>query len=112
MDDGDLTVIIQGPSSGDFSNYNVPLINYIIVRQNVIIPIADLEDLRDEAVIESEKTDVYSPHSLENLNVAIEEATNLLERVKEDGLDESDSDVQEDIRTAINQRSEEHTSEL
>ncbi|HLR68851.1 MAG TPA: family 43 glycosylhydrolase, partial [Virgibacillus sp.] len=103
VDDGELTVSIQGPSSGELSNYNDPLINYIIVRQNVIIPIADLEDLRDEAVIESEKTDVYSPHSLENLNVAIEEATNLLERVKEDGLDESDSDVQEDIRTAINQ---------
>src|SRR5699024_6816948 len=97
--DGELDLRIQGPSEADLTNYNDPLINYIIIRENIIIPYSDLEDIIEMAEIQLEKEDVYTPYSLEVLVQRIEEAHAVVELIQK-----NDGDVtlfQDEIRTTI-----------
>ena len=101
--DGELDLKIQGPASATLTNYNDPLVNYIIIKKYVVIPVSDLEGKIAEAKIEAEKTDVYYPKGIEVLNTAITEAEALLQDINENELDVATKAVQEEIRTAIKQ---------
>lgn len=99
--DGELDLKIQGPASAALTNYNDPLVNYIIIKKYVVIPMSDLEAKIAEARIEAAKTDVYYPKGIEALNSVIKEAEALLNDINENQLDIASKAVQEDIRTAI-----------
>ena len=60
--DGMLNVSIAGPSAGTLTNYNDPLINYIIVRKSVILEFSDLQSVIDMAkgLTEQPQYTVYS----------------------------------------------------
>ncbi|WP_160724309.1 family 43 glycosylhydrolase [Bacillus sp. USDA818B3_A] len=99
--DGELDVRIQGPATASLSNYNDPLVNYIIIKNYVVIPLSDLEAKVESAKKEAEKTDTYTQFSLESLNKAITQADALVKTIKENGLDAQNKTNQEKIRTAI-----------
>ncbi|PMC37316.1 hypothetical protein CJ195_11170 [Bacillus sp. UMB0899] len=101
--DGELDLKIQGPASATLTNYNDPLVNYIVIKKYVVIPVSDLEAKIAEAKGEAEKTDVYYPKGIEVLNTAIKEAEALLNDINENGLDVSSKAVQEKIRSSIKQ---------
>lgn len=56
VSDGQLNVAIQGPATAGLNSHNDPLINYLIIRQNVTIPLSDLEDKLAEALVYSADT--------------------------------------------------------
>ncbi|HUC92840.1 MAG TPA: family 43 glycosylhydrolase [Paenibacillus sp.] len=98
VDDGQMTVRIQGPATAALNNYNDPLVSFITVRQSVIIPLSDLEAKIAEAKSEAAKPE-YAPYSVAALNAVIGEAEALAARVNESGI--GNAAVQEDIRAAI-----------
>ncbi|MFD0693940.1 OmpL47-type beta-barrel domain-containing protein [Paenibacillus sp. GCM10027628] len=98
--DGQLNASIQGPSSGTLTNYNDPLVNYIIVRLHVTIPITDLQAQIAAAKVESGKS-IYTKYSLDVLNKTILQAEALVARVTQNGVDIAT--VQDEVRAAINQ---------
>ncbi|WP_251028780.1 family 43 glycosylhydrolase [Bacillus sp. ISL-18] len=100
--DGELDVRIQGPATASLSNYNDPLINYIMIKKYVVVPLSVLEAKIASAKKEAEKTDTYTQFSLEPLNKAITQAEALVKAIKENGLEAQDKTNQEQIRTAIN----------
>ncbi|MDL4843160.1 Ig-like domain-containing protein [Aquibacillus rhizosphaerae] len=97
--DGELDLRIQGPSSANLTNYNDPLVNYIIIKKSVMLSITDLEDKVATAEAEASKTETYTASSLENLNTIIEQARALVASVNEDGVDVTT--IQAEIRTAM-----------
>src|SRR5690606_25750103 len=105
---GELTVRIQGPATAELTNHNDPLVNYIIVKKNVIIPITDLEAVIADAQIEADKNDYYTTSSIENLAMAIDVGQELVDSVLIDGVDvrtiqnEIFTTIQ-NITTAVNQ---------
>jgi len=99
--DGELDVRIQGPATAALSNYNDPLVNYIIIKKYVVIPLSDLEAKIESAKKEAEKTNTYTQFSLESLNKAIQQADALVKNINENGLDAQNKTNQEQIRTAI-----------
>ncbi|MBD0384227.1 OmpL47-type beta-barrel domain-containing protein [Paenibacillus sedimenti] len=98
--DGQLNVSIQGPSSGTLTNYNDPLVNYIIVRLHVTIPITDLQAQIAAAKVEAGKT-IYTKYSIETLKQAIVQAEALAASVTQGGVDITA--VQDEVRASINQ---------
>ncbi|MGP4039867.1 FIMAH domain-containing protein [Gracilibacillus sp. D59] len=104
--DGKLNFKIQGPAEDKLTNYNDPLVNYIIVKKYVVLPLSYLEDKIAESKIEAEKTDIYTPISLGVLNNAISEAENYVGEINENNLDVESPEVQEEIRGKVNQLDE------
>ncbi|GIO15749.1 hypothetical protein J19TS2_53040 [Cohnella xylanilytica] len=100
VSDGEMTVRIQGPSSGTLTNYNDPLVNYIVVRQYVVVQLADLQERIDAAKAEAADPK-YTPYSVESVNAAAREAEALAASLAESGADIADPAVQERIRAAI-----------
>ncbi|MFS0635366.1 family 43 glycosylhydrolase [Mesobacillus foraminis] len=101
--DGELDLKIQGPATAGLSNYNDPLVNYIIIRKYVVIPLDDLKSKISEAMAEADKRDTYTKYSLAPLNKAIEQAKGLIQKIEEDQLDVGTKAVQEDIRASMKQ---------
>ncbi|MEH7116497.1 family 43 glycosylhydrolase [Neobacillus vireti] len=101
VNDGELDVRIQGPATASLTNYNDPLVNYIIIKNYVVIPLSDLEAKVETAKKEAEKTDTYTQFSLESLTKAITQADDLVKNIQENGLDSEHKTTQEQIRTAI-----------
>ncbi|WP_255295233.1 family 43 glycosylhydrolase [Bacillus sp. AFS037270] len=99
--DGELDVRIQGPATAALSNYNDPLVNYIIIKKYVVIPLSDLDAKIESAKKEADKTNTYTQFSLESLNKAITQADALVKNINENGLDSENKTIQEQIRTAI-----------
>ncbi|MEH7416193.1 family 43 glycosylhydrolase [Neobacillus drentensis] len=99
--DGELDVRIQGPATASLTNYNDPLVNYIIIKNYTAIPLSDLEAKIESAKKEAEKTNTYTQFSLDSLNQAITQADALVKNIKENGLDAQNKTNQEKIRTAI-----------
>ncbi|QGH33800.1 family 43 glycosylhydrolase [Gracilibacillus salitolerans] len=104
--DGEMNLKIQGPAEDNLSNHNDPLVNYIIVKKYVVLPLNYLEDKIAESKVEAEKTDIYTPISLETLNDAITDAENYVDEVTENNLDVELPEVQEEIRGKVNQLDE------
>ena len=71
--DGMLNVSIAGPSAGTLTNYNDPLINYIIVRKSVILEFSDLQSVIDMAKGLTEQPQ-YTVYSVNKLKAVIETA--------------------------------------
>jgi hypothetical protein len=86
--DGLLDVSIAGPSVGSLSNYNDPLINYMIVRKSVLMELSDLQTAIDMAKELSEKPE-YTAYSVNKLNVVIEAAQGFIDHAYEQGADVS-----------------------
>ncbi|MEH7086823.1 family 43 glycosylhydrolase [Neobacillus drentensis] len=101
VNDGELEVKIQGPSTGSLSNYNDPLVNYIIVKKYKAVPLFDLEAKLASAKEEAQKTETYTKYSLAELNKAIEQADHLVENINENGLDSNSKTVQVQIRASL-----------
>ncbi|MBO1510692.1 family 43 glycosylhydrolase [Metabacillus bambusae] len=99
--DGELDVAIQGPSTASLTNYNDPLVNYIIVKKYIIIPLSDLEAKINTAKVEAEKTDTYTKVSLDALKMAIEQADALVKEINDDNLDITTKEIQTEIRAKI-----------
>lgn len=99
--DGELDFKIQGPAAAGLTVHNDPLVNYIIIKKYVLIPLSDLKAKISEAKMEAEKTNVYYPKGIELLNTAIKEAEAVLKDINENQLDVTTKAVQEEIRTAI-----------
>ncbi|OAS82581.1 family 43 glycosylhydrolase [Metabacillus litoralis] len=99
--DGELDVNIQGPATASLTNYNDPLVNYIIVRKYIVIPLSDLEGEINTAKIEAEKTDTYTKVSLDALNTTIEQAEALVKEINDNNLDINKKEIQTEIRAAI-----------
>ncbi|MCA0757115.1 S-layer homology domain-containing protein [Paenibacillus sp. N4] len=104
VSDGELNVHIQGPESAALTVHNDPLINYLIVRQNRTVPLAELASKLEEARTESGNTG-YTPYSVSVLNAAIAEADELLKSLEDSGADIAEPAVQEQIRAAISKLS-------
>lgn len=98
VSDGSLNLNIQGPSTGTLSNFNDPLVNYIIIRQYVIIPISDLANKIAVAQVEAAKPG-YTSYSMNLLNAAIGEAEVLVNSVMENGVDVAT--IQDEIRSSM-----------
>ncbi|WP_052088448.1 glycoside hydrolase family 43 protein [Paenibacillus wynnii] len=86
--DGMLNVSIAGPSTGTLTNYNDPLINYIIVRKSVILEFSDLQGLIDRAKGLSEQPE-YTVYSVNKLKAVIETVQNFINIAKAQGTDVS-----------------------
>ncbi|WP_257984318.1 family 43 glycosylhydrolase [Neobacillus cucumis] len=99
--DGELDVRIQGPATAALSNYNDPLVNYIIIKKYTVIPLSDLEVKIETAKKEAEKADTYTLFSLESLNKAIAQADALVKNINANDLDVDNKQTQGQIRTAI-----------
>ncbi|MEH7482647.1 family 43 glycosylhydrolase, partial [Neobacillus drentensis] len=99
--DGELDVRIQGPATEALTNYNDPLVNYIIIKKYKMIPVSDLETKLTAAKTEEAKKDTYTKYSLEVLNKAIEQADSLMKNISENSLDIEAKTIQEQIRTNI-----------
>ncbi|WP_299089702.1 family 43 glycosylhydrolase [uncultured Metabacillus sp.] len=99
--DGELDVLIKGPASANLTVHNDPLVNYIIIRKYVVIPLSDLETKIEAAKTEAEKTDTYTKYTLEALSNAIEEAETFVRSIKENNLDIKSKEVQTKIREAL-----------
>jgi hypothetical protein len=97
VNDGELNVDIQGPSTGTLSNYNDPMVSYIIVKKHVVVPIADLKAKLNAALVQVAKVDVYSQYSIANLQKAIAEANSFIKEFEASGKDISDSTVQDNV---------------
>lgn len=98
--DGMLNVRIQGPATAALSNYNDPLINYLIIRQNRTVPLSDLDDKIAAARAEATNTK-YTPFSLAVLNEVIQESDSILQSLVGSGADITDLAIQEQIISAI-----------
>ncbi len=98
--DGLLNVRIQGPATAALSNYNDPLINYLIIRHNITVPLADLENKITAARAEAANTE-YTPYSLAALNEVIQESDSVLQSLVDSGADITDLVIQEQIIAAI-----------
>ncbi|WP_197089514.1 family 43 glycosylhydrolase [Bacillus sp. SA1-12] len=99
--DGELDVSIQGPASANLTVHNDPLVNYIIIKKYVVIPLTDLEAKIEAAKTEAEKTDTYTKYSLEGLTDAIDEAEALVVTIQENNLDIESKEIQTKIREAL-----------
>lgn len=95
---GVMNLSIQGPSSGTLSNHNDPLVNYIIIRKYVVIPITDLTDKILFAQMEAAKPG-YTNYSIDLLNSVIAQAEILAASVTENGVDVAT--IQDEIRAAM-----------
>ncbi|WP_141499624.1 S-layer homology domain-containing protein [Paenibacillus luteus] len=98
--DGQLNVRIQGPASASLSNYNDPLINYLIVRLNITVPLSDLESKLAAAKAEIVNPD-YTPYSVAALNAVIDDGEALAQSLRNSGADITELAVQEKIIAAI-----------
>ncbi|WP_053372544.1 S-layer homology domain-containing protein [Paenibacillus sp. FJAT-27812] len=98
--DGQLNVRIQGPATAALSNYNDPLINYLVIRLNITVPLADLENKIAAAKLEAAGTN-YTPYSLAALNKVIQESETLLQSLLSSGADITEPAVQEQIISGI-----------
>ncbi|WP_338553123.1 S-layer homology domain-containing protein [Paenibacillus sp. KS-LC4] len=96
----EMQVRVQGPATAGLSNYNDPMISYIIIRLNVTIPLSDLGDKLDEAKIEAADAK-YTRYSIQVLNDAITNAESVFDTLSANGTDIQDPAVQEQIRSAI-----------
>lgn len=99
--EGKMSVKIQGPSSGELHQHNDPLINFIIIRSNVLIPIAELEEVIAIAVDETEKIDSYTTSSIERLIAEINEGETIVKAVNDNGEDPTTVEFQDKIHNAI-----------
>ncbi|MBB3108894.1 hypothetical protein FHS18_000946 [Paenibacillus phyllosphaerae] len=100
--DGDLNVDIQGPATAALTNFNDPLVSYIIVRKHVVIPISDLQARIDAAELKANDP-AYSNYTVGQLRTAIAKAEALVKRVTEDGVDVAT--VQEEMKTVMQELS-------
>jgi hypothetical protein len=96
--DGELNVAVRGPVSGTLSNYNDPLINYIIVRKNVLITLSNLQE-RIAAAKEKAAEPGNSAYSIGVLNAAIASAEDLAASIAAGGTDVAAA--QADIRSRL-----------
>jgi hypothetical protein len=99
VSDGELDLRIQGPATAALSQYNDPLINYLIIRQNTTVPVADLE--AKVAAAETAKNGDYTPYSVGIVNEAIAKANLLLNALSGGGQDYTSPENQEKIRASI-----------
>jgi len=102
VSDGELDLKVQGPKEAALTNHNDPLVNYIIIRKNVVLPLSDLETKILEAKAQTEETDIYTPVSLAALITVIEESEALVQAISEQNKDVTSKEVQDEIRAAIN----------
>ncbi|MUT67606.1 family 43 glycosylhydrolase [Paenibacillus sp. NEAU-GSW1] len=100
VSDGELNVAIQGPATAALTQYNDPLVNYVIVRQHVTIPLADLEEKITEALGYSADT-AYTPYSIAALHAAITAAQQVEQALSASGTDISSLSIQLQIRGSI-----------
>ncbi|MHA7965535.1 S-layer homology domain-containing protein [Paenibacillus sp. CAU 1782] len=100
VSDGMLDLRVQGPATGTLSQYNDPLVNYLIIRKSVIVPVSDLQEKVTEAEAAINGGD-FSPYSVGILNESIASANTLLNQLAEQGQDYASPDNQEKIRAAI-----------
>lgn len=100
VSDGQLNVAIQGPATAALTNHNDPLINYLIIRQNVTIPLSDLEEKIAEALVYSADT-TYTKYSVNALNTVIAAAQKAAKTLSESGADLSTESNQKQIRSHI-----------
>lgn len=99
VEDGILKVRIQGPNTENLNNHNDPLINYIIIRQNILIPITDLEAAIAHAEQEVRKSDYYTTQSLAKLQAMIDAAQAIVNQVNNEEVDVKE--VQNEMFDAI-----------
>ncbi|MDO7907872.1 family 43 glycosylhydrolase [Paenibacillus sp. JX-17] len=85
VDDGMLQVVVQGPSTAALTNYNDPLVNYMIVRQSVTLPLADVEAKIAEASAAAAQPG-YTQYSVSVVQQAIAAAQAWLTEVREAGI--------------------------
>ncbi|MDQ0114215.1 family 43 glycosylhydrolase [Paenibacillus harenae] len=100
VSDGQLNIAIQGPATAALTNHNDPLINYLIVRQNVTVPLSDLEDKIAEALVYSADS-TYTKYSVDLLNEAIDSAQEVVQTLSDSGTDISSDSNQRQIRSSI-----------
>ncbi|MGO4548843.1 S-layer homology domain-containing protein [Paenibacillus sp. 2TAB23] len=98
--DGQLNVRIQGPATAALSNYNDPLISYLIIRQNITIPLSELDNQVTAAEAELANT-AYTTYSLAELSRVIQESKTLKQTLAGSNADVTEPAVQEQIITAI-----------
>lgn len=101
IENGELSLKIQGPESAELTNHNDPLVNYIIIRKNVLIPLADLENKIAEAREKIVEPTPYTNDSVQQLQAAIDQGAELLDSITNEGLDVESREVQENIYLAI-----------
>ncbi|WP_138754327.1 S-layer homology domain-containing protein [Paenibacillus sinopodophylli] len=98
--DGLLNVRIQGPATAALSNYNDPLISYLIIRQNITVPLSELDNQIAAAEAELANT-AYTTYSLAELSRVIQESKTLKQTLAGSNADVTEPAVQEQIITAI-----------
>lgn len=98
--DGKLNVRIQGPAAAALTNHNDPLVSYLIIRQNITVPLSDLDIQIAAAEAEAANTD-YTPYSLAELNRVIQESKTLKQTLSSGSAEISEPAVQEQIVAAI-----------
>lgn len=98
VNDGVMNLSIQGPSTGTLTNHNDPLVNYIIIRKYMVIPITDLADKILVAQSEAAKPG-YTNYSIGLLNAVIAQAEAIVDSVSENGVDVAT--IQDEIRAAM-----------
>ncbi|OPA77770.1 hypothetical protein BVG16_15180 [Paenibacillus selenitireducens] len=100
VDDGMLNVRIQGPATAALTNYNDPLVNYLLVRKSVILPISVLE--AKIAVAQAEANNPkYTQYSVDQLKKVISTAQTLVKQVNEEGKDIAQ--LQSELREAMDE---------
>lgn len=99
--DGELTLKIQGPESAELTNHNDPLVNYIFIKESVLIPLSDLIAKIVDAREKVEEPNPYTNYSVQQLQAAIDQGAKLLDSITNERLDVESRAVQEDIYTTI-----------
>lgn len=101
VNEGELAVRIQGPATADLNVHNDPLINFIIIRQHVTIPITELEAAIAKGEEYLAEEELYTTSSLNVLRNRIEEAQSLVDAVHNGEVNVED--IQNEMFTAIQQ---------
>ncbi len=97
---GELDLRIQGPSAAALTQHNDPLINYLLIRQSVIVPLASLESKIAEAKA-ARNDELHTPYSVGIVNEAIGKAEAVWNELSAQGGNPDSPENQERIRASI-----------